>query len=169
MQRFLSRMETAVLFFFVFFILIQGVTAAFSVAPPLAGVCAATTLPVVPPLTNARVHSVTRDQAPPFSTGTRTYCVLSLFSLSSGCESTPQCAAPAESITYSSRAPTSVNKPTARLYGGADEGISLPCQRAKKRLQPANKDPAYCTLLCLYPSNAFILRLRGLEKAERRM
>lgn len=38
--------------------------------------------------------------------------------------------------------------------------------RQKTQARKMNRDCAYCTLLCLYPSNAFIQRLRGLEKAE---
>lgn len=50
-----------------------------------------------------------------------------------------------------------------------EEEISLSCQRANKTLKPLNRDSAYCTLLYLDPSRAFIWRLRGLvEKKKRR-
>lgn len=64
---------------------------------------------------------------------------------------------------------TSVNKPIVCLYSGADEGIFPSCQRPNKRFKPVNGDPAYCTLLCLFPSSAFIKRLRVLERAKERM
>lgn len=63
----------------------------------------------------------------------------------------------------------SANGPIMWLNSGADVGIFLPCQRANKTLESQNWDSAYCTLLCFYPSCAFILRLRGLRKAEQGM
>lgn len=64
---------------------------------------------------------------------------------------------------------TSVNKPIVCLYSSADEGIFPSWQRPNKRFKPVNGDPAYCTLLCLFPSSAFIKRLRVLERAKERM